>query len=141
MVFTEGTILTHRSHIGLPREEIVELVKGHEGPLKESFYRGHNLGGLKIADPFMGGGTPLFEANRLGCDVIGHDINPMSYWIVKQEIEHLDLDAYRAANERLVKHLESEIGGFYRTRCLKCGSGEALVKYFLWVKTMACRNC
>ena len=69
-----------------------------EAPLKESFYRGHNLHGLRIADPFMGGGTPLLEANRLGCDVIGHDINPMSYWIVKQEIEHLDLDAYRAAS-------------------------------------------
>lgn len=38
MVFTEGTILTHRSHIGLPREEIVELVKGHEGPLEGSYF-------------------------------------------------------------------------------------------------------
>ena len=58
----------------------------------------------------MGGGTPLLEANRLGCDVIGHDINPMSYWIVKQEIEHLDLDAYHAASESLVERLEKEIG-------------------------------
>ena len=24
----------------------------------------------------------------------GFDINPMSFWIVKQEIEHLDPDAY-----------------------------------------------
>jgi len=24
----------------------------------------------------------LLEANRLGCDVIGYDINPMAYWIV-----------------------------------------------------------
>jgi len=27
LIFTEGTILTHRSHIGLPRDKILELVR------------------------------------------------------------------------------------------------------------------
>jgi putative DNA methylase len=110
-------------------------------PLRESFYSSHNLHGVRIADPFMGGGIPLLEANRLGCDIVGQDINPMSYWIVKQEIEHLDLDEYRLACNRLVKHLEEEIGELYRTRCTVCGSEEAHVKYFLWVKTMPCIKC
>ena len=48
-----------------------------ENSLEESFYSGHALSGRKICDPFMGGGTPLLEANRLGCDVVGFDINPM----------------------------------------------------------------
>ena len=26
----------------------------------------------------MGGGIPLLEANRVGCDVLGYDINPMA---------------------------------------------------------------
>jgi adenine-specific DNA methylase len=111
------------------------------GPLRDSLYLGHNLKGLSVADPFMGGGTPLLEANRLGCDVVGYDINPMSFWIVKQEIEHLDLDAYRAGSEKLVAYLGGEIGPLYRTRCLECGSEEAHVKYFLWVKTMTCGKC
>jgi len=110
-------------------------------PVRESFYQAHDLGRLCIGDPFMGGGTPLLEANRLGCDVIGHDINPMSYWIVRQEIEHLDLDAYREGVERLLKELQEKVGSFYRTRCLKCGSEDAHVKYFLWVKTRICRRC
>lgn len=110
-------------------------------PLRDSFYRSHSLEGIRIADPFMGGGTPLLEANRLGCDVLGHDINPMSYWIVKQEIEHLDLDAYRRAATNLVTRLGSLVGRYYLTRCAKCGSEEALVKYFLWVKTTTCGNC
>jgi len=110
-------------------------------PLRESYYRAHNLQALRIADPFMGGGTPLLEANRLGCDVVGYDINPMSFWIVKQEIEHLDLDAYRAVARNLTALLESQIGPLYRTRCRECGSEEAHVKYFLWVKTKACRKC
>jgi len=32
--------------------------------------------GRHVADPFMGGGTPILEANRIGCDVTGFDIKP-----------------------------------------------------------------
>ena len=42
-----------------------------EGPLREAFYRANQFPGLQVADPFMGGGTPLLEANRLGCNIIG----------------------------------------------------------------------
>ena len=41
--------------------------------------------------PLHGRRTPLIEANRVGCDVLGFDINPMAAWIVREEIEHLDL--------------------------------------------------
>ena len=110
-------------------------------PLQEAFYQANSLKGIKVADPFMGGGTPLIEANRLGCDIIGFDINPMAYWIVKQEIEHLDLDAYLQAANSLRGQLEMEIGHLYRTRCVFCGGQDAHVKYFLWVKTISCRKC
>lgn len=110
-------------------------------PLSEAFFRATKLKGVRIADPFMGGGTPLIEANRLGCDVIGCDINPMAYWIVQEAIEHLNLVAYREAAQNLTRRLESEIGSLYRTQCLKCGFGEAHVKYFLWVKVQACLYC
>ncbi len=112
-----------------------------ESPLQEAFYRPNSFPNTKIADPFMGGGTPLLEANRVGCDVFGFDINPMSYWIVKQEIEHLDLSAYDEAAESLRGELEKEIGYLYRTKCAICGDENAQVKYFLWVKTICCRNC
>lgn len=112
-----------------------------ERPLHEIFYESNNLPGRHVADPFMGGGTPILEANRVGCDVTGFDINPMSYWIVKQEIEHLDLKAYAKAAETLRASLENEIGQLYRTRCIQCGSNEAHVKYFLWVKVKPCHQC
>ena len=50
-----------------------------QSPLRESFFRSNNLKGIRIADPFMGGGTPLTEANRVGCDIVGYDINPMAH--------------------------------------------------------------
>jgi putative DNA methylase len=66
------------------------------GPVRELLFESNDLHGLRVADPFMGGGTPLLEANRLGCDIVGFDINPMAYWIVRQEIEWLDIADYRA---------------------------------------------
>ena len=79
-----------------------------DGPLREVFYKANDLSGRHIADPFMGGGTPILEANRVGCDVTGFDINPMSYWIAKQEIEHLNLNDYSDAAKLLRSALEKE---------------------------------
>jgi adenine-specific DNA methylase len=115
-----------------------EFVKGN---LKDEFFKNQDLVGITVLDPFMGGGTPLIEANRAGCDVIGYDINPMAYWIVKQEMDYLDTDAYIGAAQRLRAHLEGWIGGLYRSTCVVCGSPEAHVKYFIWVKTLPCVEC
>jgi adenine-specific DNA methylase len=111
------------------------------GPLRRAFYEGHSLAGRTIADPFMGGGTPLVEANRLGCAVLGFDINPMALWIVRQEIETLDLGAYRAGAAALIAGLGQAVGRYYQTRCLHCGADDAPVKSFLWVKVQPCSGC
>src|SRR3984885_12031767 len=63
-------------------------------PVEQSYYRANTFEGVTIPDPFMGGGTPLLEANRIGCNVIGTDINPMAAWIVHEEIDAIDLTAY-----------------------------------------------
>ena len=38
LIFTEGTILTHRDHADLPREGIVEVVKKVKGPLGNDYF-------------------------------------------------------------------------------------------------------
>lgn len=110
-------------------------------PLQEAFYQTGDLSGKTIADPFMGGGTPLLEANRMGAHIRGCDINPMAYWIVRQEMEYLNIDAYRNAACELRKTLEADLGHLYRTRCEICGDPRAHAKYFLWVKTTDCTHC
>lgn len=117
------------------------LAEFGDEPVRELFFRSNAFPGKRVADPFMGGGTPLIEANRLGCDVAGWDINPMAWWIVRQEIEHLDLKAYATAASGLVRALEAEVGDLYHTTCLQCGSAKAHVKYFLSVKTLPCTGC
>jgi len=117
------------------------LAEFAQGPLAEIFDRPHQLPDLRIADPFMGGGTPLLEANRLGCEVVGWDVNPMAWWIVRQEIADLDVDTYLETAAEIEQALDEKLGSLYRTRCLECGDPEAPVKYFLWVKTRRCRKC
>jgi adenine-specific DNA methylase len=110
-------------------------------PLKDAFFRANDFPGRVVADPFMGGGTPLIEANRVGCDVLGFDINPMATWIVREEIEHLDIGAYRTAADQLLASLNRELGPAYRTDCPHYGDKNVPVKYFLWVKVVECAEC
>jgi putative DNA methylase len=49
-----------------------------EKPLYESFYQANSLKGIKVADPFIGGGTSLLEANRLGCEIAGFQIGSIA---------------------------------------------------------------
>src|SRR5881296_812404 len=86
-------------------------------PLAQSFFKANDFPGKRVADPFMGGGIPLLEANRVGCDVQGFDINPMA------------------------SSLTREIGRAYRTDCPHFGDNDVPVKYFLWVKTTECEQC
>jgi putative DNA methylase len=118
---------------------IAEFTDGQ--PLQSRFFSSHDLKPLVVGDPFMGGGTPLLEANRMGCHVVGTDINPMAYWIVRQEIADLDRPRFQAAAQQVIETVESEIGGLYRTTCVFCGNPHALVKYFLWVKQQQCTAC
>jgi putative DNA methylase len=110
-------------------------------PLAKTYFRANNFPGRLVADPFVGGGTPLIEANRVGCDVIGFDINPMATWIVQEEIEHIDLSAYRRVANNMIRNLEREIGDFYLTDCPHYGDRGVPVKYFLWVKVLDCEKC
>lgn len=112
-----------------------------EVPIESSYYQSHSFPGVTVADPFMGGGTPLLEANRIGCNVIGADINPMAAWVVREEIDALDLTAYTDTAAQLAQHLAQNLGDLYKTRCPVTGCPDVDVKYFMWVKTGTCTAC
>ena len=84
-------------------------------PLESSYWREHKLTGV-IADPFMGGGTPIFEANRLGFSVLGADTNPMAFWIVRQALGRLDIQVFASAAEEVASNIEDVLGTLYETR-------------------------
>ncbi|WP_129840905.1 DUF1156 domain-containing protein [Streptomyces sp. RFCAC02] len=107
--------------------------------LSEAYWRGNRVDGV-VADPFMGGGTTVFESLRLGLGVVAGDVSPMSYWLVRQAVEPLDEDAFTRAGQEVHAALNDRVGDLYETRCTGCGD-TAPVKYFLWVKTCRCPGC
>lgn len=115
------------------------LAEYGEGEGSEAFWRGHSFSGT-IADPFMGGGTTLYEASRLGFSVIGNDINPMSHWLIERAFDRIDLDELGKKAEHVANTVSRRLGHLNRTECTGCGR-PAEVKYFLWVKTAECPKC
>ena len=117
------------------------------------FYNDHtndpDTKGVRILDPFMGGGTTIVEALRLGCHVTGIDLNPVAWFIVKTEAEPVDIKELKNAFKRLEerrtsngKPLKEELLTHYKTECPCCGAGreEADIIYTFWVKSAICTN-
>jgi 16S rRNA G966 N2-methylase RsmD len=113
------------------------------------FYRDHiddgDMKGKVVLDPFMGGGTTVVEAARLGYRVVGIDLNPVAWFIVKSEVEPVDEDALRAAFDRLAQRrtssgrlLQEELLSHYKTTCSCCGSKDADTVYTFWVRSGVC---
>src|SRR5215510_9981881 len=67
----------------------------------ESFYERHNLTGKVVLDPFMGSGTTLGEAVKLGAKAIGCDINPVSTFAVRQAFARVSQTELRAAFDQI----------------------------------------
>jgi len=74
-----------------------------------NYYANHQKKGsfrqLKVADIFMGGGTTLVEGSRLGMQMIGNDLNPVAWFVVKQEMANVDLRDVK----RLLADIEAEV--------------------------------
>ena len=88
---------------------------------------------LTILDPFMGGGTTIFEALRFGCNVIGNDLQPLSLFVTKALIEPIDEGAVNRAVKELEKKVGNRIRDYYKTICPHCGK-EADGMYAFHVK-------
>jgi len=75
----------------------------------DNYYANHQKKGafkhLKVADIFMGGGTTLVEGSRLGMQMFGNDLNPVAWFVVKQEFANVDLDEVK----RLLADIEAEV--------------------------------
>jgi putative DNA methylase len=99
------------------------------------FYKTHDLAGKVVLDPFMGSGTTLGEAVKLGAKAIGCDINPVSTFLVRQAFTPASEAELRAAFDRLERDVAPEIRHYYQTRDPQTGELIQALYYF-WVKTV-----
>jgi len=93
-----------------------------------------------ILDPFMGGGTTVVEALRVGYRTIGVDLNPLAWFIVRNECTAVDIEALDAAFDRVRKTAEKKVQALYATDCPHCSEPSQIVHSF-WAKEADCGTC
>lgn len=69
--------------------------------------------GLKLLDIFMGGGTTVVEAGRLGFEVTGVDLNPVAWWIVHNEVHTVSPESIDEFSLYIRNKVEPQILPFY----------------------------
>lgn len=104
------------------RLALLGFMSGGEEDILEKFYASsERKNEITVLDPFMGGGTTIFEALRFGCNVIGNDLQPLSLFITKALVEPIDEKAVNTEVMRLEKRVGERIKSYYKTTCPCCG--------------------
>jgi putative DNA methylase len=81
------------------------------------YYANHQKNGalknLKVADIFMGGGTTLVEGSRLGMDMYGTDLNPVAWFVVKNEFSRVTKEEVQALLNEIEAEVKPQLMPFY----------------------------
>lgn len=107
--------------------------------LFDLFYKPVRIKEGIVFDPFMGSGTTIAEAVKLGARGIGRDINPVSHFLVKCALSAHDRKAILNTFHDIERDVAEELRSYYRTP-LPDGS-KADVLYYFWVKVVDCPSC
>lgn len=107
---------------------------------RSDYFQNHNLQDLIVLDPFMGGGTTLTEANRLGAKIIGCDLNPVAYWVVRETLKPIDLKQLDEYYRQLEETAGQKIKELYKTHCVQCGHEQDSL-YSFWIRFVECPHC
>ena len=105
----------------------------------DAFYRPVRLRDRVVFDPFMGSGTTLGEALKLGARAIGRDINPVAHFLVRNALAIHDRKAVLETFQSIQRDVAETIKAYYKTE-LEDGT-QADVLYFFWVKQLDCPAC
>lgn len=106
----------------------------------DAYYRAHDFSDVVVLDPFMGGGTTVGEVLRLGCKVVGCDLNPVAWYLVSQAMRRADVPQLVKSFQQVAEEVAEPISDMYRTTCGCCGGG-ATTQYTSWVKQVPCGRC
>ena len=105
----------------------------------KEYYSPHNFADKVVLDPFMGSGTTIGEALKLGFTTYGNDINPVAAETVRVSLSPFDVDEVNLEFEKLSNSIGEYLGSFYKT--IDSGGTVADVLYFFWVMQGTCSCC
>ncbi len=94
------------------------------------------LTGRRVHDLFVGGGTTVVEAARLGATPSGTDVDPLAIEIVRHELRRPDARQVRRAGDKLLAHLGDQVGDLFK------GKSRAWTPvHYFFVHEVACPGC
>ena len=112
---------------------------GEDEDLRHAFYAPQDYVGVTVFDPFMGSGTTLGEAHKLGLTALGRDINPVAVEAVRVALGRLDRKVLEDTFAALDRDVGTRIRQLYETKDQR--GLPATVLYFFWVMQGACPGC
>ncbi len=104
-----------------------------------AFYRPIRVKDLTVFDPFMGSGTTIGEAAKLGARAIGRDINPVAHFLVRNALAFHDREAVLRTFREIERDVADQIRAQYKT--VLPDDTKADVLYYFWVKQVDCPEC
>ncbi len=99
------------------------------------FYQVHSFSDKTVLDPFMGSGTTLGEAAKLGANPIGCDINPISTFAVTQSLTRVDIKELELTFQNIEQQVKEDINKYYSTIDPQTNK-QIPVLYYFWVKVV-----
>ena len=104
-----------------------------------TYYAGADWRGKIVLDPFVGGGTSVIEALRLGADVIGVDVDAVACAITRFETRAAATPDLEPAIERLRRRVGDRLAPYSLTT-LPDGTTRTVLHFF-WVQIVTCGGC
>jgi adenine-specific DNA methylase len=101
----------------------------------DAFENGVNLAGLTMLDPFVGGGTSVIEAQRLGMTCIGVDVDAVAVSITSFQSRLAELPDLGAALAELRQEIGAVVAPYHRRP-----DGREVLHHF-WVQVVPCAAC
>lgn len=110
-----------------------------DAAVDDLFYEPVRLPGAVVFDPFMGSGTTIGEALKLGARAIGRDINPVAHRLVRTALSLPPRRRLQQAFRALEQQVAPRLRSYYRAQLP--GGEEAEALYYFWVKQVDCPSC
>jgi putative DNA methylase len=118
----DGSVVLDENSV--PEPDLDETHKAVWDVYYANHQKAENFKHLKVLDGFMGGGTTLVEGSRLGFQMSGVDLNPVAWFVTKNELACPDPDEVERFFDVIEAKVKPQIQPFYTTDCPRGHKGK-----------------
>ncbi len=121
------------------RALLVGAVSKSTADFWRAYYEEAELRGITVLDPFVGGGTSVVEALRLGATAIGVDVDPVACAITRLETAATGLPDLTDALKLLKERVGQKIAPYHEIRDTR--DRRLTILHHFWVQVVECARC